>query len=96
MGQRATTGAPDVTDAVFAWADNVGPSDNMVFAFLTEGFGGVAGDLSGAGVNGREIVRYTNTSVGADLQSVPLNAELPRSAGFAILRHKQNLWFCNP
>ncbi|MBK9286067.1 MAG: tail fiber domain-containing protein [Sphingobacteriaceae bacterium] len=57
MGQRSN-GAYDVTDAVFAWADN-NVQDNMVFTFLTEGGPG-PGDLTGSGPNGREIVRYTS------------------------------------
>lgn len=60
MGQRATGGL-DITDAVFAWADNAaggsGP-DNMIFTFLA-GDGSFNNDLTGDHPNGREIMRLT-------------------------------------
>ena len=83
MGQRSNN-ALDVTDAVFAWADN-SVQDNMVFTFLTEGGPG-PGDLTGSGPNGREIVRYTsggNVGMGPRFN----NANAPQNS---LHMHREN------
>ena len=71
----------DVTDLVFAWSDNAGPSqygpDNLTFVF-TSADGAANYDLNGDHPNGREILRMTgegNVGIGPRFN----NAAQPQS-----------------
>lgn len=79
LGHRANS--LDITDLVFAWSDNAGPSqygpDNLTFVF-TSATGSGNNDLNGDHPNGREILRMTgdgNVGIGPRFT----NAAQPRS-----------------
>lgn len=94
VGRKSTDEALDQTDAVISWSDDEasppwsGP-DNMLFLFTKGNAGGISnpdGDLTGTGINGREVMRMTasgNIGVGPRFN----NDHQPKST---LHQHQEN------